>query len=181
LPSYYSEENTAASETEENSFGYFGDYWKPSRNLEPFYIAAKAEGVSANICGSTDLFLPSTEKIHIYPRLPLSELKPIEKKTEILVFLSNCSGGQIPGKIYQYAATHKTILFILDGTEDEKAMLRSFFVPFNRFVFCENRVDSIREAIRAICRGELGAVQNIPLTQFQPREIIQRILDEGMK
>lgn len=179
LPSYYSasaEENRANPKT----FGYFGDYNLPARDLRPFYEAAVACGVRVNICGGTNLAIESTDRIRICPRLPLGELKPTEDRTGVLVYLCNRAGGQIPGKIYQYSATNKTILFILDGTEAEKQAIRAFFEPFHRYVFCENTEEDIEHAIRMIVNGDLGPVQNRPLTDFEPKKIVQRILDEGM-
>lgn len=180
LPAYYAIEVSKEQPTE-SVFGYFGDYGFPARNLKNFYQAAKENNIEVNICGSSNLGLKSTESIHIYPRMSLGELRPFEEKTSVLVFLCNREGGQIPGKIYQYAATEKTILFILDGSEEEKRVLRDFFDPFNRFVFCENNVEDIRNTIERIKNGDLGKVKNRPLTEFEPVKIVQRILEEGMK
>lgn len=182
VPSYYEVEETGDTLSSHAAlFGYFGDYHLPARDLRPFYHAAKTTGIDVNICGDSNLSLSATEKIRVFPRLPLSKLRPIEEKTGVLVFLCNKAGGQIPGKIYQYAASRKTILFILDGTEDERKTMKDFFEPFHRFVFCENKAESIERAIRAICNGELEAVQNEPLTQFKPKTIVQQLLSEGMK
>lgn len=181
LPSYYKPGEGSTGEINGKLFGYFGDYKRPARDLEPFYLAARALETEVNICGSTNLKLEATDHIRIYPRLSICELTPIEEKTGVLVFLSNHTGGQIPGKIYQYAATTKTILFILDGNEHEKRVLRDFFAPLNRFVFCDNNVESIMRAIQFICEGNLGEIQNRPLTQFEPEKIINRIMDEGTK
>ena len=181
LPSYYEAESSQSDEREPRLFGYFGAYSPTARQLAPFYEAAKQTGIFVNICGDPAGLFPSTEKIHIYPRMQLEELRPFEAKTDVLVFLCNRKGGQIPGKIYQYAATDKTVLFILDGTEEEKKILRDFFEPYHRFVFCENNVEDIAAAIERIQRGELGNVVNRPLTDFDPVKIVNRILEEGMK
>ena len=181
LPSYYEGAESASQKRESGLFGYFGAYQPAARLLAPFYEAACRTGISLNICGDpANLFSP-TEKIHIYPRMQLQELRPFEEKTDVLVFLCNRKGGQIPGKIYQYAATDKTVLFILDGTEDEKRILKAYFEPYHRFVFCENTVQDIAEAIEKIRRGEIGSVVNRPLTEFEPVKIVNRILEEGMR
>ena len=180
LPAYYSA-SAEESSAEAKTFGYFGDYSLPARDLRPFYEAAAACGVSVNVCGSTNLAFESTDRIRIRPRLPLGELKPIEDKTGVLVFLCNRIGGQIPGKIYQYSATDRTILFILDGTEEEKKAIKGFFEPFHRYVFCENTAEDISRAIRGIVSGAFGEIGNEPLADFEPRKIVERILEEGMK
>ena len=180
LPAYYQEE-TEKGRAEPGLYGYFGEYSLPGRDLEPFYIAARECGIKANICGNSNRGFVSTDKIRIYPRLPLGELRPLEEKTEVLVFLCNCRGGQIPGKIYQYSATDKTILFILDGTKQEKKALRDYFEPYDRFVFCENTAEDIKAAICRLRSGDLGGVKNTPLEDFTPERIVRRILEEGMK
>ncbi len=177
LPYYYKDEAPVAVPAKPTVYGYFGDYVPAARNLEPFYEAAKKMGITVNICGRPNNLFPSTENIHIHPRLPLDQLKPLEDKTNILIFLCNRKGGQIPGKIYQYSATEKTILFIMDGTEEEQKVLYDFFSPFNRYVFCENTVESITAAIEKIESGNLGDVQNKPLEAFNPQETIRKILN----
>ena len=176
LPYYYKNE-AAPAHTGPNVYGYFGDYAPVARNLEPFYQAAKKTGIRVEICGNPCNLFPTTDSIHIHPRLPLHELKPIENSANVLIFLCNRQGGQIPGKIYQYSATEKTILFILDGTEEEQQVLREFFGRFNRYVFCRNTGDDIARAIAAIEAGELGAVKNRPLEDFAPQKTIHNILN----
>ena len=177
LPYYYKDETPVVVLAKPTVYGYFGDYAPVARNLEPFYEAAKKAGITVNICGRPNDLFPSTKKITIYPRLPLDQLKPLEDKTNVLIFLCNRKGGQIPGKIYQYSATEKTVLFIMDGTEDEKQVLHDFFAPFHRYVFCENTVESISAAIARIESGDLGDVENKPIEAFNPQETIRKILN----
>jgi len=178
LPFYYQAEETPSHEGG-NRYGYFGDYAPVARNLEPFYEAAKQTGVEVNICGNPSNLFASTEQIHIHPRLPLDKLKPIEDSTNVLIFLCNRKGGQIPGKIYQYSATNKTILFIMDGTEEEQKVLREFFGKFNRYVFCQNTAADIARTIGLIEAGDLGGVENRPLDDFDPTITIEKILKAG--
>lgn len=179
LPFYYKSETVSELIAGRNYYGYFGDYVPAARDLKPFYEAARETGVDVNICGNPSNMFQSTEHIHIHPRLPLNELKPIEDSTNVLVFLCNRKGGQIPGKIYQYSATNKTILFIMDGTEDEQCALKEYFGQFNRYVFCQNNAEDIARAIRQIESGDLGNVQNILLDEFNPVNIITNILEAG--
>lgn len=179
LPFYYQTNERRDFQQGGNHYGYFGDYFPEARDLEPFYTAAKKTGIEVNICGNPSNLFHSTEQIHIHPRLPLDELKPIESGTNVLVFLCNRKGGQIPGKIYQYSATNKIILFIMDGTEGEQRVLKDFFGKFNRYVFCQNTIDDIARAIRKIETGNLGDVQNVPLDEFNPVRTITNILEAG--
>lgn len=175
LPSYYQYDNLDDL-VEGFCFGYFGDYVPEARDLRPFYEAAKIKNVNVEICGNPSNLFDATDKIKIHPRLPLNELKRIEDKTNILIFLCNRKGGQIPGKIYQYAATAKKIIFILDGTADEKKVLYNYFKQFNRFIFCENNVDSIGNAIENILCNNISDVINTPLDCFSPGNIVQKII-----
>lgn len=177
LPYYYKGENQANKSFEKNVYGYFGDYFPAARNLEPFYKAAVSEGIEVNICGRPSDIFGTTETVHIHPRLSLNELKPIEDGTNVLIFLCNRKGGQIPGKIYQYSATDKVILFIMDGTKEEQQVLYEYFTPFNRYVFCQNNVEDISRAIKQIENGDFGNVKNIPLEDFNPTETIRKILE----
>lgn len=179
LPFYYQAEATAERVFDRNRYGYFGAYYPASRDLRPFYEAAKETGVEVNICGDPSDLFPATERIHIHPRLPLDKLKPIEDSTNVLIFLCNRQGGQIPGKIYQYSATDKTVLFIMDGTAEEQQVLGEFFGKFDRFVFCRNSAEDISRAIRQIESGDLGNVKNVPLTDFDPAVTISNILKAG--
>lgn len=177
LPFYYKADETSTAAFESNCYGYFGDYVPEARNLRPFYEAAKETGVEVHICGNPSNLFETTEHIHIHPRLPLDKLKPIEDSTNILIFLCNRKGGQIPGKIYQYSATNKTILFIMDGTEEEQKALWEFFGKFDRYVFCQNTKEDIAQAIRKIEAGDLGNVKSVPLEDFDPRKTIRNILN----
>lgn len=177
LPFYYKNDEQGSTVNKYNNYGYFGDYTPVSRDLAPFYAAAKNIGVNVNICGNPSNLFAQTDKITIYPRLQLGELKPIEDKTNVLVFLCNRKGGQIPGKIYQYSATYKTILFILDGTDEEKKVLKSYFEQFNRYIFCENTVEDIERAIKLIENNDFGNVKNEPIDEFNPAKTIMKVLE----
>lgn len=179
LPFYYKSQDVTVDTFDHNCYGYFGDYAPSARNLTPFYEAATDTNIEVNICGNPANLFEHTNNIHIYSRMPLNKLKLIENKTNVLVFLCNRKGGQIPGKIYQYSATNKTILFILDGTPEEQKVLKEFFGKFHRYVFCENNKEDIIQAIQRIEMGDLKSVNNEPLNDFNPQTIINNILKAG--
>ena len=179
LPFYYKADESVNTVFSKNRYGYFGDYYPVARNITPFYEAAADIGIDVNICGNPSNMFSSTDTVHIHPRLTLDKLKPIEDNTNVLIFLCNRKGGQIPGKIYQYSATNKTILFIMDGTEEEQEVLREYFGKFNRYVFCQNNKEDIIRAIRQIESGDLGTVRNQPLDDFDPKITISNILKAG--
>lgn len=179
VPAYYDSSDITLDIVGEKRYGYFGDYSSKIRNLKPFYSVAVDKGIRLNICGNSDLKIENKSNVYVYPRLNLNELKPIENDTNVLVFVSNLYGGQIPGKIYQYAATNKIVLFILDGTKEEKQILKDYFESFNRFVFCENNEDSISAAIDRIENNDFGNVKNVPLDDFKASKTINKILESA--
>lgn len=157
----------------EFSFGYFGDYYSHTRNLLPFYQALVRSGCPGYIYGDSDLGLQKTGQIEVSGRVTLDVLDKVQAKTGVLVHLCNLHGGQIPGKIYHYCATEKPILFILDGTPEERDILRTYFSRFDRFYFCENDPDSIWETIRTMERERRTWSR---LEAFSPKEIVAQLL-----
>ncbi len=176
LPSYYKTE-LMPIKFENLVFGYFGDYSPHIRNLKPFYNTALKMGLTVNICGNSSSRFQSHKSIKVFPRMGLKKLEVFEKQTNILVYLCNLKGGQIPGKIYQYAATNKMVLFILDGTDEEKATLYKYFSAFNRFIFCENNEQSIEQTILTLKSRKIAESYVTPLLNFEPVSIIQNILE----
>lgn len=157
------------------SFGYFGDYYSQTRNLLPFYEALKASGLSGSIYGSSDLALEGTDRITISGRVTLDVLARVQERTEVLVHLCNLRGGQIPGKIYHYSATKKPIVFILDGTAEERELLRAYFGQFDRYYFCDNTTESILSAIRSV-RADIAAGKTWDSVEaFSPKAVVSRL------
>lgn len=162
--------------TTQMSFGYFGDYYSHTRNLLPFYQALRKSGYAGNIYGDSDLKLEATNQIVISGRVTLDILAQVQVETGILVHLCNLRGGQIPGKIYHYSATRKPILFILDGTNQEQKLIRSYFEQFDRYYFCENTVDSILMSMKKICADFAESVEYEPVKAFSPKTVVGQLL-----
>lgn len=174
LPCYaFANKNVEQSDVVPNSFGYFGDYFQDARNLKPFYEALSELGFTGFIYGDSDLDLRSTEKIFVSERVTLDVLEGVQDKTQILVHLSNLKGGQIPGKIYHYSATDKPILFILDGTEEEKRVLKEYFGKFDRYYFCENTSEDIKRTMQIIIKDKRTFS---PVSAFMPKIVIEDLV-----
>ena len=150
--------------------GYFGDYKSKIRNILPLYdtCVKLKDVINLNIAGGSDLLLQPTENINIYPRCDSTQL---EKKSDLLVCMLNLKGSQIPGKLYYYAATNKPILVLLDGENQEE--MRRYLKSFNRYIICDNNVNSIMTEIQEII------VKNIsyqPANQFSAKTIATSLL-----
>ena len=173
LPALKLDENEEIIDCDEYSFGYFGDYYSEARDLRPFYHAAVELGIQCYIYGDSDLSLKKTDSIDISGRVTLDKLKGIQSKTNVLVHLCNLHGGQIPGKIYHYSVTNKPILFILDGTEEEKNELIRFFGAYHRYYFCENLKEDIIATMKQIENEK--RIFN-PINDFLPEKVVGKLL-----
>ena len=60
--------------------------------------------------------------------------------------------------------------------EEEKNTLKEYFGGFNRYVFCDNTVESIKMAINAIESNSFNGIENAPLEYFSPQNIVEKIL-----
>ncbi|GAB5613313.1 hypothetical protein JCM37172_04140 [Faecalimonas hominis] len=175
LPAMEYEKESSNRKSNGTTFGYFGDYFSKTRNLQPFYEAMCLNNSYGYIYGDTDLKLKETKNLKIKGRVTLDELVEIQEQTDVLVHLCNLQGGQIPGKIYHYSLTNKPILFILDGTEKEKQMLYDYFKQFKRYYFCNNDIESILDGIKKIA-GKDKQLNFEKVMEFQPKEVVKKIL-----
>lgn len=164
------------AQTSDVSFGYFGDYYSYTRNLEPFYQALCTLNSKGYIYGDSDLTLQSSDRITVSGRVTLDVLEKVQEQTSVLIHLSNLKGGQIPGKIYHYSATEKPILFILDGTKEEIEMLKSYFSQFHRYCFCENNQESIQEAMTYII-DNYQQLKGFVVEEFSPKAIVSHLIN----
>ena len=176
LPFLQYTENKPSKYSEKPSFGYFGDYYSITRDLKPFYEALVESGAIGFIYGDTDIYLASTSNIEVKGRVTLDKLTEVQERSNILVHLSNLKGGQIPGKIYHYSATTKPILFILDGTDDEKKIIKDYFEKFQRYYFCDNKKDDIIHTINNILLNK-NNTSHSPVLEFQPQQVISKLLN----
>lgn len=161
------------SRFEDAEICYCGDYVSSVRNLSPLYDAVKELGMRMTVCGRSDMVLNSTDSIKVLPRQSASFVRELEDNSDILIHLSNLSGTQIPGKIFQYAATNKTILFILDG---DSTSLTEMFGKYNRFIFTNNDKDSIKNTLSKIVDLK-NHINCEPLKEFSCLTIARNIVE----
>lgn len=159
------------------SLSYCGDYNSRVRNILPLYEAVKEIGDFLTICGNSDIELDSTERITVNKRVSVQKVEEIESEADILVHLSNASGYQIPGKIYNYSATNKPILFILDGDCER---IENCFEKYNRYIFCRNNISDIISAINTIKNGN-SHVKYQPVEEFAASNVLSELVNiEGL-
>lgn len=125
---------------------YLGDYSSHIRDINPLYTAcSKMDFVELTIAGNTDIVLNETDNIKIFPRIPQAKAKELENQADVIVSVGNLSGNQIPGKLYYSASGDTHIVVAIDG--DSKAEMKKYLDSFDRFICCENTVESITTAL----------------------------------
>ncbi len=151
--------------------GYYGTYHSRIRNIIPLYDACKylEDSVNLIICGDSDIDLISNKNTLIQPR---GDIREYEEITDLFICILNCSGTQIPGKLYHYAATNRPVLVIVDGEYKEDIV--NYIKQFNRYYICENDKKSIIDTIKKIQRSNSTWS---PCERFSPEKVIDQIID----
>lgn len=152
---------------------YAGDYYSSVRNIIPLVEAIEDSPFHLTVYGNTDLKTNSSNRILIKGRASKAEVEEKEKEADVLVHLSNISGTQVPGKIYQMLGTNKTILFICDGDEG----CRNLFRQYDRFVFCENTKEDILEKLKGIHAGKYLSMNRV-IQEFSPEIIMKGFVEK---
>lgn len=156
LPTPYLVDTNVSTKSRSNKIriGYFGNYNLSVRNIRPLYnvvsINPKFELI---IAGDSEMKLDSRSNIQVYPRIDIKRINELEELCDILVCVTNKTGSQIPGKLYQYAGTSKDVLVILDGNITP---LKSYLASFERFDFCINTERAIEDALNLYDENKLG-------------------------
>lgn len=151
---------------------YCGDYGSSIRNLRPLYEAVnQSDNIHLTVCGGSDTPLQNTEKVTVKGRMPYKTVREIENQADILVFVANRSGTQIPGKIYQYSGANKPILFILDGNA---TTLREQFEEYHRFAFANNSAGNIIETLKKLMTTDKTY---LPLKDFSKQRVMEELMN----
>lgn len=149
----YSESNKTVGKNHnksENIVTYTGSYKRNVRNIVPLYNSIQdLSNMKLLIYGDSDIQLKSEKNITVKnKRFSQNDIKIIEEKADILVGVLNSSCIQIPGKIFYHTNTDKVILIILDGKYKEE--IKRYLEKFQRFEFCDNNEESIRNTLMKI-------------------------------
>ena len=155
--------DTSYSYSEQLKVVYLGDYSSQIRDIIPLYTAcSKMNFVNLTIAGNSDLELKEQYNIRILPRVPQAKAKELENQADVIISVGNLSGNQIPGKLYYAASGNKHIVAVIDGSN--KAEMREYLELFNRFICCENTVESISET--------LTNLKNNPFNQYKTPDML---------
>ena len=160
----YEENNNYANSEEricpEFSLLYGGSLDLVHRNVEPFMKAMKKiNGVYIEIRNNDfpqlkDLIMKYNLKGRVVakPLIPSDEFVKLQYKFDALILFGNKTPFQIPGKVFTYISTGKTIIYIKnntfsdDGTED---VLRKY----GNAIIVNNEENAIAESINQFIHG----------------------------
>lgn len=172
-------ESRYKNEQKTNTFGYYGNYYSSIRDIRPLYDAFRnIKSYNLTICGKGDIKLQSSENINILKRVPQSKIARLEKKSDVIICLLNRVGIQIPGKVFYQINTNKPIIVILDGPY--KNEIKKELKKTSRFIFCENNVDSIIQAL-IHADNELKKNRNYFVDDYSPSEVCKEILYKNIE
>lgn len=149
---------------------YCGIYYSKIRDIKPLYNAAScSSNVHLQIAGTSDITLEENSNVSVLGHIPHSEATRIEAESDVIVCLLNKTGTQIPGKLYYYVGTNKQILIL---HEDGNMPVVEFLKTFDRFVFAENTVEGIKEAIEHLKNHRVAK----PSDYLSPAKVAARII-----
>ncbi len=108
-----------------------------NRNLKPLlesikiYNKNKEKKIVLNLYGvEKEKYLEGYDFIKLYPKVTYEEILKEYSNSDVLIYIDNLTGGQIPGKLYDYYGTNKKILSLCENKEIYKLLSK------NKRVFC---------------------------------------------
>ena len=119
--------------------------------------------------------LPSsnTTKIEYKGQIDHEKLTQEYLNNDVLVFIDNDKGYQVPGKVLELLAMQKPVLFIYSNEKSPTL----FYVKDSGFVIMvKNNVDNIIEGIIQIQNTDFSRVKSIDITQYYWGELNKKYL-----
>jgi len=143
--------NSYTPNNKELTFCFTGTFYKNSRDPSQF-VKALSELKHLNfkilLAGRNEIFLEKFEdikdKVQFFGMLPHRKSLEIQKKTDVLIHITNKYDMQIPGKLYEYFGACRAILCITYNNNDEGAMLVK---NLNRGEVVANRKEDIKQVV----------------------------------
>lgn len=178
LPYIVKKETGKFSNPNKKQIVYSGNYYSDIRNISPLYETMDAFGMEIvlDIYGLSDLKLDNKKNVFIKGRISPEEIHKVELNADILVCLLNKKCIQIPGKIFYNIDIKQQILIIVDGKYGNK--IKEYLKEFNRFVFCDNNIESIKKAITYILNDPLAINEDI-LLKCSPNNIAMELIKKN--
>lgn len=110
--------------------------------------------------------------LQLYKDVDYEKIPDIYSNADALLYLSNGSSTtQIPGKLYDYFGTQKSVICLVYDQNDE---ISKFLKTFSRCVLFENSISAIEDNLEAL-ELSLNSVWDID-SYFSPKSIAKQII-----
>jgi len=147
---------------------------------EPFELYAAVEQLNQHIdfhiYGSIDESLqpPASEKIKYYGQVDQKRLAEEYNNADIIVFIDNAEGMQVPGKILELLALCKPVLFIYSNPESPSI----YYASNSKWVVkVINDREKIKEGIQDILNTDFTDVSDPDLSMYNWKNLAKRYSD----
>jgi len=171
---YDSERIYKENNSESIILGYFGDYRLNDRDILPLAkVVESFEGkVVMDVVGNGDTDLSSFKHTYCQSRISYDELVKHEAVCDVLVCIGDKkSSPQLPGKIYNYSATNKKILFLYEEYDENTQYLEGL----NRYFLTRNKIENIYDTIEEIQKA--SDIQYSPVNDFYCEEVVRKVIE----
>lgn len=162
--------------TPEYDVGYCGDYFSNIRDINPALIAIDELNLMSVVVGNSNIKLSGHKKRILFRRINLECVKNIISKIQIHLVILNLYGGQIPGKIYQLAATGRPILIILGQDSLVNNKILKYFSKYKSIFFSQNSVKDIKKELLKI-QEQLKCNNFLPISDFDSKIVAKQFLE----
>ncbi|MFI3887646.1 glycosyltransferase [Streptococcus parauberis] len=161
---------------------YGGSLDEVHRNPEPFLKAMKnIEGVNLSIYNSDNSKIKDLveeygikDKVSIYPLVSSAEFNEILHQNDALLLFGNKTPFQVPGKVFNYIATEKTIIYVKNNQFDNDGT-EKVLKDYDNYILTENNADSIISNINHFKNNNQNKELNI--SSFSYLQTMQPIVD----
>ncbi|MCM1291326.1 MAG: hypothetical protein NC201_04020 [Prevotella sp.] len=133
---------------------YGGSLDPVHRNPEPFLAALKnISGIDVSIYNSDNNAIISLiskygieDKVHLYPIIKSSDFFRLLYSNDALILFGNKTPFQVPGKVFTYIATGKTIIYIKNNDFDDDGT-EMVLKRYSNCIIIKNNEVSIRDGL----------------------------------
>lgn len=160
---------------------YGGSLDEVHRNPQPFLEAMRnIEGVHLSIYNSDNSKISSLikeygieNKVSLSPLVPSSTFNELLNSNDALLLFGNKTPFQVPGKIFNYIATEKTIVYVKNNSSNNDGT-QEVLEEYGNYVLVDNTVESI---IKNISEFKKDQFRRSNIEKFTYDKTMQPIVD----
>ncbi|VTS27255.1 Uncharacterised protein [Streptococcus pseudoporcinus] len=160
---------------------YGGSLDEVHRNPEPFLTAMKQlEHIHLSIYNSDNPKIASmienyglSDKVSLFPIIASSEFNELLNQSDALLLFGNKTPFQVPGKLFNYIATEKTIIYVKNNNFDNDGT-EEILEEYGNYILVDNSVSSIVAKLSQYKQISNGVSQ---INKFSYEKTMQPIID----